>query len=150
MIALDTNILIYAIGEDAKAAMAATCILRTAESGGIVPLQVFCEFANVSRRKKMLSMPELHEHLANWLPVFRVTPTTATDVGVAAELANRRGLQYFDALIATIARRAGASVLLTEDLQDGINLDGCQIINPFSPVNADRVRTLLANALLTR
>ena len=144
MIALDTNILIYAIGEDARSATAGACVKRTAETGGIVPLQVFCEFANVTRRKQILSPPELHRRLANWLPVFRVTPTIPSDVGHAAELADRCGLQYFDALIATIARRAGASILLTEDLQDGMILDGCQIINPFSIANHDRINALLA------
>lgn len=144
MIALDTNIFVYAIGEDSKAPIARRCVLHAAATGGIIPLQVFCEFSNVARRKQMLPLEAVRAYLADWMPAFRTTPTAEADVGAAAELADRRGLQYFDALIAVVSRRAGANMLLSEDLQDGADLAGCRVINPFAHDNTQMLEMLFA------
>lgn len=49
----------------------------------------------------------------------------------AWSLQDRFHLSWWDALIVAAARSAGCSVLLTEDLQHGQDLDGLQVINPF-------------------
>jgi predicted nucleic acid-binding protein len=49
----------------------------------------------------------------------------------ALDLADRKMLQYFDALIITVAARAGATMLLSEDMQDGLEVDGLLVVNPF-------------------
>lgn len=45
---------------------------------------------------------------------------------------DRFGLSFWDALIVAAARAAGCDRLLTEDLQDGQDLDGVLVIDPFA------------------
>ena len=50
----------------------------------------------------------------------------------ATELEERYPLSFWDALIVEAARRAGATRLVTEDLQGGSIIAGVQIENPFA------------------
>ena len=45
---------------------------------------------------------------------------------------DRYGFSMWDALIVAAARRLGCSTLLTEDLQDGQDLDGLRVQSPFT------------------
>jgi predicted nucleic acid-binding protein len=45
---------------------------------------------------------------------------------------DRYGFSFWDALIVAAARRLGCVVLLTEDLQDGQDLGGMVVRNPFT------------------
>ncbi len=40
-------------------------------------------------------------------------------------------LSFWDSLVVAAARRARCPLLLTEDLQDGQDLDGLLVVNPF-------------------
>ena len=50
----------------------------------------------------------------------------------AVELADRARLSFWDALGVVAAARAGAAVLYTEDLNDGQEILGVRISNPFA------------------
>jgi predicted nucleic acid-binding protein len=50
----------------------------------------------------------------------------------ASQLEQRHSLSFWDALIVEAARRAGATRLVTEDLQSGRRLAGMLIDNPFT------------------
>jgi predicted nucleic acid-binding protein len=66
--------------------------------------------------------------LSEWRPV-------ATDLHVfehAWHVQDRYGLSFWDALIVGAAQVCGASYLLTEDLQDGQELGGIRVVDPFS------------------
>jgi predicted nucleic acid-binding protein len=47
------------------------------------------------------------------------------------KLQDRYQLSFWDALIVAAAKAAGCGYLLTEDLQDGQDLDGVKVLNPF-------------------
>ncbi len=49
----------------------------------------------------------------------------------ALYLAERYRLSRYDALFYAAAQNAGAEVLYTENLQDGLVLDGLTVRNPF-------------------
>jgi predicted nucleic acid-binding protein len=49
----------------------------------------------------------------------------------AWHIQDRYGLSFWDALIVGSARACGCGYLLTEDLQDGQDLSGVRVINPF-------------------
>jgi predicted nucleic acid-binding protein len=49
----------------------------------------------------------------------------------AWEVQERSGLAFWDALIVAAARSAGCQVLLSEDLQDGQDLGGIVVVDPF-------------------
>src|SRR6266536_2562709 len=62
-------------------------------------------------------------------------PTVQVDVALilaASKLEERHTLSFWDALIVEAARRAGATRLLTEDLQAGRQVGGVKINNPFA------------------
>jgi predicted nucleic acid-binding protein len=44
---------------------------------------------------------------------------------------DRFQLSFWDAMIVASAQHAGCQVLLTEDLHDGLDLDGLRVVNPF-------------------
>ncbi len=143
MIALDTNILVYSVAdedEECRRERSIVLIQRIAPTGAIVSLQVIGEFLNVCRRKKILMNELAILRAAEFLDGFACPRTQGGDLIEAAGTAARFGLQYFDALILVVACRAGATILLSEDMQDGLEVEGLRIVNPFDPAN----ETLLA------
>ena len=61
-----------------------------------------------------------------------------------ADFARRHSLQYWDSVIWQVASAAGATALISEDMQDGLVLDGMMVINPFNAANDELVSLLLA------
>ena len=49
----------------------------------------------------------------------------------AGRLCDRYGFSWWDAQIVAAARRADCAILLSEDMQHGLELDGLRIVNPF-------------------
>lgn len=148
MIALDTNILVYAEQRDepsGKGDMAADLIGRLTLADVIVPIQVLGEFFNVCARKLKLTSAKAQEAVDLYHRVFQCPVTLHEDLMEASLNAERYRLAYFDALICAIATRAGATVLLSEDMADGMEIDGLRIVNPFDPGN----QALLPGLILT-
>jgi len=62
-------------------------------------------------------------------------PTVQLDIALilaASKLEERHAFSFWDALIVEAARRSGAERLVTEDLQDGRQIGGVRIENPFA------------------
>ena len=138
MIAFDTNILAYAqqeILEDVRHRQASNLIDRAMDAGAIIPVQVLSEFMNVCKRKLAIAPLDAVSQVQDYLDVFECPQTTATDVTEAAMLAEQMTLSYFDALILTVALRNGATIFLSEDMHDGLEIDGLRIVNPFAAAN---------------
>ena len=147
MIALDTNILVYSVASEDHAGRrhsAATLLERLGAVGGaIVPLQVIGELLNVARRKRILATAAAIRRASQFLEAFACPPTGADDLVAAAMLSARYDLQFFDALIVVVASRAGATALLSEDMQDGLQIDGLPVLNPFNPANTAEIDRLV-------
>jgi hypothetical protein len=47
------------------------------------------------------------------------------------DIGNRHMLQFFDALIIAVSARAGATVLLSEDMQDRLEMAGLRVVDRF-------------------
>ena len=125
----DTNVLLYvASADDAKADIAEELI----EGGGVISVQVLNEITNVARRKIGLSWPETRTFLSMIRDVLVVQPLTVGVHETGLALAERYGLSIFDAMIAASALHADCATLWSEDMQDGMLLDGrLRIRNPF-------------------
>lgn len=80
-------------------------------------------------------MEEAVDKITAYAAIFETPGTTADDLMDAARIQNRCNLQFFDALILTVAARAGATMLLSEDMIDGLEVEGVRIVNPFNPEN---------------
>jgi predicted nucleic acid-binding protein len=78
---------------------------------------------------------------------FDCPETGSADLLEAFDLAERKMLQYFDALIVAVTKRAGAAILLSEDMHDGLEIGGLKIVNPFVAANETFLADYFANAL---
>ena len=147
MIAFDTNILVYAQLESDpqdRHHKANELIAATIGISAIVSMQVIGEFLNVCHRKLGRSPQQAIEQVNDYLVAFSCPQTESQDLFDAAMLANRHGLQFFDALIVCVASRCGARALLSEDMHDGHVLADVMIVNPFNPANAKIVADFYA------
>lgn len=134
MITLDTNIYVYAIdaGEPVKGPLALTLADRAREAGSPLALQVCGEFYAAARRLAGRAPWEAAQAARNLLaahPTFGASRAAATRA--LAEAAAGR-FSYWDALLLASAAEAGCRVLITEDMADGAELGGVEIVHPFS------------------
>jgi predicted nucleic acid-binding protein len=134
--ALDSSILIYAElePETEKGRRAAAVILLAAQNG-VIPVQVFGEFLRFVQRRAPAAFTSACAQVDVCSSLF-VTPATSDEIlFLAMKIAKAHGLQLWDAVICAAAERAGARVLVTEDLQDGREVGGLRILNPFKPAS---------------
>jgi len=126
---LDSNVLVYAFTDDARAATAQALLDR----GCTISVQGLNEFANVARRKLGKSWREIRDDLAAIRTMCpTVIPIDVDTHETALRLAERYGFAMFDALMVATASKAGSSTLWSEDMQDGMLIDGkLRIANPF-------------------
>jgi predicted nucleic acid-binding protein len=130
---IDTNVLVYLASPDPAKADRAE---QVAKAGTKISAQVLNELTNVCRRKMGLSWQETRAFLSmirGLLPVADLTiETHETGLG----LVERYGLSTFDAMIAASALLADCDKLWSEDMHDGLLIDGrLRIINPFGAGN---------------
>lgn len=125
---LDTNILVYAQETGAKAEISRELI----DKGGTISVQVLNELANVLRNKQGRSWGDI-ELVLNDVDnaLDPALPLTAATHRAALALARDHGLSFYDALIVASAIEAGCDTLFTEDMQNGRNIGGLAIVNPF-------------------
>lgn len=142
---VDTNVLLYAHdASEIENQPIARALLEElwADRSGIVSTQVLQEFYVVATRKfdppmRRSDARELVALYATWV-VIQVDTALILD---AATLEDRFQLSFWDALIVEAARRAGATRLVSEDLQDGRRIAGTVIEDPFAAVReADQRR----------
>lgn len=145
IVAIDSNVLIYAhLEAESEKGLRSIEVLRAAGlHGGVIPAQVLGEFLWIVRRKRPDLMNVAVEAMETMPPSLIVPPSTRDDVGKAARLSADHRLQFWDALIRVVASRAGATHLLSEDMQDGAAIDGLKIINPFESSNRTEIDRLL-------
>jgi predicted nucleic acid-binding protein len=127
---LDTNILVYVVGQKDKRTDRAEALLA---GGGIISVQVLNELANVSRKKLRMSWEDVDEALAAICILCpSPLPLTIDTHDTGRRIAARYGYSMFDGLIAASALEAGCDTLYSEDLQDGQVIEGrLTVRNPF-------------------
>jgi predicted nucleic acid-binding protein len=86
-------------------------------------------FAAVTR--KLGVDPEIAQRKVQLLARGRIIRLEADDVIAAIELHRLTRISFWDALVVHAARQSGASILYSEDLQQGAILAGVTIVNPF-------------------
>ena len=125
----DTNVLLYVAS--GNAAKADTAEMRLAQ-GGTSSVQVLNEIAAVARRKMRLSWGQTHALLTALRCLLQVQPVTVDTHEAGLEIAERYGLSIYDAMIVAAALHAGCDTLWSEDMQDGMQVEGrLRIVNPF-------------------
>jgi predicted nucleic acid-binding protein len=132
---LDTNVLVYAFekGDTSKKQVARQLLRRLTNTGSLcLSTQVLQElFVTLTRKAARPSTTEeattILDNLAQWPVIVIDYPA----IRAAADLSKRARLSFWDALVVVAASCSGASVLYTEDLNDGQEILGVRITNPF-------------------
>lgn len=146
-VAIDTNVLVYAegVGDTKRCKRAADVVAALNVSNVVLPAQVLGELFNVLTRKAGRTSEEARDAVLSWSDAFDVADSTRDAVTAACDLAATHQLQFWDALIVSVAAKQQCRVLLTEDLADGFVWQGMTVVNPF----AAKTHPLLARVLGT-
>ncbi len=91
-------------------------------TGAVVAAQALSEYLNVNIKRRRQDPTEAARQVALWSKLYLVESTSAAIVVEAAAVAARYKLPFWDALILEASRSGGATVLLPEDLQDGLSV----------------------------
>ncbi len=132
---VDTNVLVYAFDKSGspKKQIAQRLIDGLMNEDRLrVSTQVLQELfvtltRKVSRRCSSEEALVVLEDLSAW-PLMVVDFAA---IRAAVKLADQATLSFWDALVVVAAARAGAEVLYTEDLNDGQEILGVRVTNPF-------------------
>ncbi|MCX6972081.1 MAG: PIN domain-containing protein [Verrucomicrobia bacterium] len=133
---VDTNILVYARdkGDPRKQARAAEILGALWHNRtGRLSAQVLQEYyVTVTRKLKPgLSRTEARQDIRDLLE-WNPRPVSAGILEGAWEIEDRWKLSWWDSLVVASALDSGATILLSEDMQDGLVIHSLQILDPFS------------------
>lgn len=146
---LDTNILVYAIDpfDPSKFARAGALIESIAAADSLLSQQVMGEFLNYGRKRGHgadSAFAAAASHIRTLFPII----TTSPDLMFAAfALSERHRLQYWDAAIVRLCIDQRVDILLSEDMHDGLEVEGLRILNPFNPANDAALADWLGGAV---
>jgi len=137
---LDTNIIIYSFDhqDEGKREISRALIADGLEKRNTsISYQVVQEFINVSTRKfeKQLTKEDCRMFIEQVLhPIWHVYPSKEL-IFSALNISEKWKYSFYDSLIIASAIEASSTVLYTEDLQHGQQIDNVKIVNPFLNYN---------------
>lgn len=145
MIAVDTNVLVYAegIGDAPRIARAQDVLDGIPNRDVVFPVQALAELAHVLARKTPLASSDIRMRIDRWMLQGTLAPTMESTLQIALSLSAEHRFQVFDAIVLAASAEAGCRMLLTEDMQDGFVWQGVTVVNPF----AETVHPLLADLM---
>ena len=131
----DTNVLVYAQDDSnpEKQRIAIELITHALEANhdGCISTQVLQEFCNTMCKKTRRTKEEIDGMLDGFRELLK-TDVTVDLVRHALDVKDEYGIQYYDALIVSVAERLGCSEIVSEDLNEGQLYRGMKVINPFA------------------
>ena len=126
----DTNVLIYSVEDEGVKRRRALEALA-AQPVVVISAQVVAEFVNAGLRKKLAPPDEIRRIALRYLDTYPVVPNDEAVLRRGLQYHERYGLQWWDALVVAAAVEARCPTLYSEDMQDGQEIDGTTIVNPF-------------------
>ena len=141
----DTNVLIYAM-DPAEASKKATSVELLKESflSGklVVSPQVLNEcYRSLVHKRKLVAQQEARDYLRAFIPVC-YAPLTAETHEMACAIEDRHRFSWWDCIAVASALQARCRSFVSEDLQDGRDVEGMSIVNPFTSSARARLATL--------
>jgi predicted nucleic acid-binding protein len=125
----DSNVLVYLTDTESGKAGRTEDLLA---EGGVISVQVMNEFANVALRKVRLSWSETRDFLDTFRATLEIVPLTLETHERGLSLAEQYQLNVYDGMIVAAALIAGCATLYSEDMQDGMVIDGLTVRNPYA------------------
>jgi predicted nucleic acid-binding protein len=146
LVALDTNILVYAEGLDGRPMQEAAqaVVAKLAPESTVLPVQVLGELYAVLTRRAGRSRAKARDAVLEWGDMFPIIETSSSVQLMAMELSVNHQLVPWDAVILSAAADAGCRLLLSEDLQNGFTWSGVTVVNPFAKKAHPLLAALLA------
>jgi predicted nucleic acid-binding protein len=126
---VDTNVVLYLLDGGPKADRAEALVAQ----GPRISVQVLNEAMVNCRRKAGLSWDETGIFLSGIAALCPIEALTLETHEVGRALAERYGFSVYDAMIVAAALIAGCTTLYTEDMHDGLQVEGqLLLVNPFA------------------
>ena len=98
----------------------------------VISTQVINEISNVFTKKYNTKPATIRKFLTKLFDIAEIYLLTDENTLQALELIEKYSLSFYDALIVSSALDSNCTVLLTEDLQNGLVInDRLRIVNPF-------------------
>jgi predicted nucleic acid-binding protein len=129
----DTNILVYADDNAAPAKQRRALSLveeHWRALTGVVSLPLLQEYF-VTVTRKLRVDPALARRKVELLAEFDVCSPGIADILAAIDLHRLHAFSFWDALVIRAAQQAGCTILLSEDMPHGRQIDGLSFVNPF-------------------
>ena len=149
-VAFDTNVLAYIAGvdrhaDDAAKIEASRALLRQLRGRAtlLVPVQALGELYVVLTRSGA-SREEARGTVLRMAQALGSLDSSRLAFLSALDLATTHKLQMWDALILNAAAEAGCTLLLSEDMANGLTWRGTAVVNPFAAVTDERLTRLTA------
>ena len=125
----DTNVILYLLDDGPKADRAEALL----QHGGLISVQVLNETLVNCRRKAGMDWEESGRFLYGVRQVCRVVDLTSQTHDIGRALGERYGFSVYDAMIVAAALEHGCTTLYSEDMHDGLIVEGSlRIVNPFA------------------
>ena len=145
VMAIDTNVLVYAEGEGdaARCASAQKLLARVQPTAVVLPVQVLGELHRVLTGRFRRDGRAVRDDILSWSDAFRVVESSFAALQAALDLHADHQLPIWDAMILAVAAEHGCRLLLSEDYQTGFTWHGVTVVDPF----AQSLHPLLRQAL---
>ena len=133
MIALDTNVLLYACDRADSRRQQIAIDLIASSRDGVLLWQVACEFVAASRKLSAQGFTASHawNRLTEFLAVLPLILPTAGVLERGRTLYATQRVSFWDALILAACAEAGVEILYSEDVPGALAPGGLQVVNPF-------------------
>lgn len=126
---IDTNVVIYALGQAATQAHLAAPLFVGSPS---ISTQVLAETANVASKRLLLPLSGIRKLITSLEAMCRVKIILLSTIHTALDIRERYSFSWYDRLIVATALETGCDTLYSEDMQNGQEINGrLRIINPF-------------------
>jgi predicted nucleic acid-binding protein len=126
---LDSNILVYLVGEDQLKKEKVELLINPSF---IISTQVIAENVNVCLKKLKLTKEKSFAHGSFLLARLQVITIEKSFFPIAFQLSTKYQFSFWDSLIVASAIQSDCRLLYSEDMQDGLVIEGkLKIANPF-------------------
>ncbi len=132
---VDTNILIYALDPaDPLKQQVSADLLRTAirtRTLTLSPQNLNECYRVLTQRRRLIPVARVRGYIQTLAP-WAIAPLDAKTTERAFAIEDEVGTSWWDSLLLASALLAECRLFISEDLQDGRDIDGMRIANPFT------------------
>ena len=131
IVAIDSNIWIYALAEDDDKRSGIAKKLVKSHDKIITSTQIVNEVCHVMLRKGSISFSDVIGYIDYLYAKTNVVLVIEDSIRLAAQLRADKSISFWDSLIVAIALENDCDTLYSEDMQHGLEIKQLRIVNPF-------------------